>query len=129
MKSLFITQVATNGIALWVVTRTVPGVNYTDGWLALAGVSLVLGVVNTFIATRTHLPTVPATALTKELFIVVINGLLLWLTGAISDMSELGFHVNGLGAAVLGAVVIAIISTALNALLRRPRVVIVRHDA
>jgi uncharacterized membrane protein YvlD (DUF360 family) len=128
MKSLFITQVAANGVALWVATRIVPGVRYDGGWLSLAGVSLVFGVVNTFVATRTRLPTVPATALAKELFIFASNGLLLGLAAWLSDAGRLGFHVDGLEPACLGTIVITIVSTALNALAQRPGVIIVHRD-
>ncbi|MFH2128295.1 MAG: phage holin family protein, partial [Pseudomonadota bacterium] len=56
--------------------------------------------------------TLPITLVTMGLFIVVINALMLWLTGTLLA----GFQVHGFWTAVGGALVLSIISMAANSL-------------
>jgi uncharacterized membrane protein YvlD (DUF360 family) len=44
----------------------------------------------------------------------VLNGLMLWLTGIVSDALELGFHVANFTSAFLGAFVVSLVSFALS---------------
>src|SRR4051812_19960488 len=101
----FVVRLLTNAAALWVATRIVPGVSYLGGWLPLLGVALVFGVVNTFIRPVARILTFPIVVLTLGVFLLVINGLMLWLTSALSDALGLGFHVSGFGAAFWGGLV------------------------
>ena len=99
---------------MWVATRIVPGVSYTGGWMPLLGVALVFGVVNAFVRPLAKILTFPIVILTLGLFLLVINGLMLWLTSALSDAMNLGFHVQGFLAAFLGALVVSIVSGVLS---------------
>ena len=51
---------------------------------------------------------------TLGLFLLVLNGVMLWLTGAISDAAELGFHVASFKAAFVGGLVVSIVSFVLS---------------
>ena len=51
---------------------------------------------------------------TLGLFTLVLNAVMLWLTGAVSEALGLGFHVRGLFAALAGAIVVSIVSFALS---------------
>ena len=75
--------------------------------------ALVFGIVNTFIGPVVKLLSLPLIILTLGLFALVVNGLLLWLTSALSDSLGLGFHVTGFWAALFGSVVVSIVSTVL----------------
>jgi putative membrane protein len=99
---------------LWVATRIVPGVTYTGGWMPIIGVALVFGVVNAFIRPLARILTFPIVIVTLGLFLLVINGFMLWLTSAVSDALNLGFHVRGFWAAVFGALVVSIVSGLLS---------------
>jgi putative membrane protein len=99
---------------LWVATRVVPGVTYTGGWMPLLAVALVFGVVNTFVRPIAKILTFPIVILTLGLFLLVINGSMLWLTSALSDAMNLGFHVQGFLAAFLGALVVSLVSGLLS---------------
>ena len=63
---------------------------------------------------------IPFRVVTLGLFTLVINAGMLWLTGIISQALGLGFKVGGDGllstfvAALLGGIVISIVSTILN---------------
>jgi putative membrane protein len=99
---------------LWVATLIVPGVSYTGGWMPLLGVALVFGVVNAFVRPIARILTFPFVILTLGLFLLVINGCMLWLTSALSDALDLGFHVQGFPAAFLGALVVSVVSGLLS---------------
>lgn len=85
--------------------------------LPLAGVALILTVVNTFIRPILSGISIPITILTLGLFQLVINGLMLVLTDRIADAFDIGFRVNTFLAAVLGAVIITIVGWVVEALL------------
>ena len=106
-----------NAAALWVATRIVPGVTYIGGWLPFLGVALIFGVVNAFIRPIAKVLTFPIIILTLGIFALVVNGLMLWLTSALSDALDLGFHVRGFWAAFFGALVVSIVSTLLSMLI------------
>ena len=106
-----------NAAALWVATRIVPGVTYVGGWLPFLGVALIFGVVNAFIRPVAKVLTFPIIILTLGIFALVVNGLMLWLTSALSDALDLGFHVRGFWAAFFGALVVSIVSTLLSMLI------------
>jgi putative membrane protein len=107
-----------SAVALWVATKVVDGIRYTaPDYLPLLGVALVFGIVNIVVKPIVKLLAFPVTLLSLGLFLFVINGLMLWLTSALSGRLGLGFHVDGLGPAVIGAVVVAIASWAIGLVL------------
>src|SRR5258707_10794077 len=110
----FLIRLLVNAAALFVATRIVPGVSYIGGWLPFFGVALIFGIVNAIIGPLTKILTFPLVLLTLGLFILVVNGLMLWLTSAVSAALELGFRVNGFWAAFFGALVVSVVSTILS---------------
>jgi putative membrane protein len=109
-----------NAIAIVVAAFFVPGITWgnaaygfgeADKYLSLFLTGLVLGVVNAFIRPIIELISMPITCLTLGLFHFVIGALMLLLVSAIPG---LGFQVNGLIAAFLGAIVIAIVGLVLS---------------
>jgi putative membrane protein len=127
MKPNFLVRLLINAAALWVATRVVPGVTYSGGWIAFLGVALVFGVVNTFVGFTTKLLTFPLIIVTLGLFIFVINGLMLWLTSAVSGVLGLGFEIAGFWSAFFGALVVTVVSTVLSLIVRPPRIVVRRE--
>jgi len=109
-----IIRLLVNAAALWVATRIVPGVTYRGDVLPFLGVALVFGIVNAFIRPVAKLLTLPIIILTLGLFALVVNGLMLWLTSALSGALGLGFHVSGFWAAFVGALVVSLVSTLLS---------------
>jgi putative membrane protein len=114
----FAVRLLINAAALWVATRIVPGVTYAGGWMPLLGVALVFGVVNAFIRPVAKVLTFPIVVLTLGLFLLVINGVMLWLTGALSERLELGFYVRGFWSAFWGGLVVSIVSGLLSLMMR-----------
>src|SRR5262245_22214906 len=112
-----ILQVLINAAALWVAV-VLTEIDYTgDQWWNFLLVALIFSLVNTFIKPILKIISLPITAVTLGLFLVVINALMLLLTGWISDQLDLGFVVNGFVPALLGAIVISIVSWVLHLIL------------
>jgi putative membrane protein len=118
---LFLVRWLVNAAALWVATAIVPGVSYSGGPLPLLGVALVFGVVNAVIRPVAKILTFPIIILTLGIFALVINGLMLMLTSALSSALGLGFHVGGFWAAFWGALVVSLVSTILSLFIRDSR--------
>lgn len=117
----FLVRWLVNAAALWVATQIVPGVSYSGGPLPLLGVALVFGVVNAVIRPVAKILTFPIIILTLGIFALVINGLMLMLTSALSSALGLGFHVGGFWAAFWGALVVSLVSTILSLFIRDSR--------
>lgn len=105
-----------NAVAIWAAIVIVPGLRADGGWTVYLWVALILGLVNALIAPIVKLLTCPLILLTLGLFTLVINGAMLWLAGVISREFGLGFFVDNLGAAILGALVVSVVSFGLSVL-------------
>jgi putative membrane protein len=103
-----------NAVALLLVAQVVPGVSVRDPVSALVA-AVALGLANALIRPILVLLTLPVTILTLGLFLLVINGALFWAVSALTT----GFHVDGLLAGVLGALLYSIVTWLLS-LLTRP---------
>lgn len=103
-----------NAAALLALPYIVPSIQVQSFYTALI-VALLLGLVNTVIRPVLVLLTLPVTVLTLGLFILVINALLFWFVASFVA----GFNVAGFWSAFFGAIVYALISWALSALLLR----------
>jgi putative membrane protein len=117
----FLVRLVVNAAALWVATRVVPGVSYTGGVLPFLGVALVFGVINAYLRPLAKILTFPLIIVTLGIFSLIVNGLMLWLTGALSDALGLGFRVSGFWAAFFGALVVSVVSLLLTMIVREPR--------
>jgi putative membrane protein len=123
VTSRFFARLLINAAALWVATRIVPGVTYAGGWLPFFAVAFIFGIVNASIGRATKILTIPLIVVTLGLFILVVNGLMLWLTSAVAQAFDIGFHVAGFWAALFGAFVVSIVSMFLNIVLAEKPVV------
>ena len=103
-----------NAAALWAATRFVQGISFDGDWRLLFAVALLFGVINISVRPILKLLTLPLLILTLGLFTFVLNALMLWLTGAISDALDLGFHVDGFVPAFIGGLVVTVVSFLLS---------------
>jgi putative membrane protein len=71
-------------------------------------------VLNASVRPILKLLSLPALILTLGLFIFVVNALMLWLTGWVSGLLGLGFHVDGFWSAFVGGLVISLVSFVLS---------------
>jgi len=106
----FIIRLLINMVAILIIAYLLPKVIGVDSWMAALVAAFLLGFVNTFIRPLLVLLTLPLTVVTFGFFLLVINGLLLWLVSAVVR----GFHVNGFWGAVIGSILISIVSWVLS---------------
>ncbi|HSK94871.1 MAG TPA: phage holin family protein [Candidatus Angelobacter sp.] len=111
-------QTLINAAALYIAVMLVPNLEFDFGadgaWWKFLLVALIFGLVNTFLRPILRILTLPITIITLGLFLLVINALLLMLTGAISAELDLGFTVGDFFAALLGSIVISIVGFLLS---------------
>lgn len=87
----FLLRVALTGLALWIVTQIVPGVQFVGGDTTaqkigiICVVALIFGLVNAFIKPVVQLLSIPLYIVTLGLFHIVVNALMLWITAWITD--------------------------------------------
>ena len=97
----FVLRAAVTGLALWVVTLILPGMNFVGGSTAvqkigiIGVVAVIFGLVNAFIKPIVQVLSIPLYVLTLGLFHVVINALMLWITAWITDhTTHWGLHID-----------------------------------
>ena len=106
----FIIRLLVNMVAILIIAYLLPSVIAVDSWTAALAAAFLLGIVNAVIRPILFFLTLPLTILTFGLFLLVLNGLMLWLVAALMR----GFHVNGFWGAVLGSILISIVSWILS---------------
>lgn len=102
-----------NALAIYIVSRILPGIRVTDFGGALVA-AILLGLVNVLIKPVLLLLTLPITILTFGLFALVINAFMLVLVSYFTP----GFKVDGFWTAFVGSILISIVSSILNALVK-----------
>jgi putative membrane protein len=102
----FFIRMAANAVALLLIGYLLPQVITVDGVMAALAAAFVLGLVNAVVRPLFVLLTLPVTVVTLGAFLLVINGLLLWLVSTLVA----GFHVNGFLAAVVGSLLLSVVS-------------------
>ena len=127
----FIVRVLINGLALWIASWILPGLDITTSAtteaIAKTGISqgtdaagvvlaylfigLIFGLVNAFVRPIVSFLSLPITILTLGLFTVVINAAMLYLTSWISSYTPVNFSIDSFfWTAVLAAIIITVIS-------------------
>jgi putative membrane protein len=103
-------------LAFVVTVRIVPGIQVHGGLGEYLVVAAVFGLVNAILGPVLKVITLPISVLTLGLFLLVLNALLLalsaWLVPALT--------IDGAWSAFVGAILIGLVSWALNHLLARP---------
>jgi putative membrane protein len=118
MRNILI-RLIINAIALYVATQVgITGLSFKGDWTMIAVVAFIFGLVNALVRPLLTLLTCPLLILTLGLFTLVINALMLALTGWIAAYFHIPFIVDGFWAAFLGALVVSIVSFVLTIFLR-----------
>jgi putative membrane protein len=109
----FIIRLLVNAVALVIVANFLPGV-HVAGWTAAIIAAFVLGIVNAIIRPILIVLTLPVVILTLGLFTFVINAITFWLVAHLVP----GFRVDNFWSALLGALVLSIVSYLLSSILK-----------
>lgn len=120
-------RLAINAIGLLVAAWVVPGFHLSvagrhpqpHDWVALGIIALIFGAVNVIIRPIVLLLSLPLEIMTFGLFTFVINALMLLLTSWIAQGMDLGFRIDGFVAALLGALIVSLVSLALSRIVRK----------
>jgi len=105
-----IVRLIINVVAILIISYLFPRMIKVDGFLSALVAAFLLGIVNTILRPILVFFTLPITVLTLGLFLLIINGLMLWLVSALVR----GFHVSGFWGAVFGSILISIVSWILS---------------
>ena len=108
----FLARLLLNGLAIIIAAWLLPGLHLSGTFAALVA-GAILGFVNAIIRPVLFFLTLPLTLVTLGLFIFVLNALCLGLTAALVP----GFDIDSFWWALLGALLISIVSWILNGLL------------
>ena len=106
----FIFRLVIHMAAILIIAYLLPRAIRVDGVMAALAAAFLLGIVNAIVRPILVFLTLPLTILTLGLFLLVLNGLLLGLVAAIVP----GFHVSGFWGAVLGSILISLVSWVLS---------------
>jgi putative membrane protein len=135
-------RILINAIAVYVAVLVVPQISFpaADNLLKLEGnwwqvivVALILAIINAYVKPIVKALSFPITLLTLGLFSLVLNALLLLLVAALSDAVNINFKIGGFPphftadafvGALLGSIVISIVSILLGMLDRGRRIVV-----
>ena len=98
-------------LALWLATVLVPGISLFgdstwDRFWSLVAAAVVFTIVNALVKPLVMVIGCALYVLTLGLFGLVVNALMFWLTGWVSEQIELGFSVDGFWDAFWGAIIV-----------------------
>lgn len=103
--------------AVWTAVRIVPGITLAEGIEPLLIVALILGGVNALVRPVLQFLSCGLVFFTLGLFLVVINAAMLMLAAEISQAFGVMFVVDGFWSALVGSLVISIVSYVATTLL------------
>lgn len=115
----FLLRMVINGLALYAAVSLIPGIVVQDPspvtyvWLAL-----IFGILNALVKPILKLVTCPVILLTLGLFTLIINTGLFYLTAWVGSQFGVGFTIEGFWSAFLGALIVSIVSTFFNMILK-----------
>ena len=112
----FLVHWAIVAASLWVAAYLIPGV-VVRSVPALLIAALVLGLVNALVRPILTILTLPITIITLGLFYLVVNGAAFALAAALVP----GFEIAGFGSAILGALLVSLVSWVLGGVLSPKR--------
>jgi len=134
-------KILVNAVGVYAAIQIVPQIHFPaaedlsklgENWWKLLAVALILALINSYLKPILKILSFPITLLTMGLFALVLNALLLLLVAWVSSQVHLGFTIGGFPpdftadafiGALLGSIVISIVSVLLNLVNRGRRLV------
>ncbi len=120
----FLLRAAVTGVALWLVTQLVSGMEFVGGENTVQRVGIifvvavVFGLVNAIVKPIVQIMSIPLYIVTLGLFHVVVNALMLWITSRITEnTTHWGLFIDDFWwTAVWAGIVLSIVSWVLSVL-------------
>lgn len=114
----FIIRWVINAVGLYAAVWVVPGIDYLGDWTGLLWLALIIGLLNSLVRPLLKFLTCPLIILTLGLFTIVINTGMLLLTRTIGQSFGIGLAVDGFWSALLGSLVMSIVSIIMSVIFR-----------
>jgi putative membrane protein len=117
-----IIRILINAAALWVAVTLLDGFDFdfeSGSIPAFLGIALIMGVVNVIVRPILTLLSLPAIVLTLGLFLLLVNAVVLAIVVWLSGVLDLGLTSDGFGWTFLAAIVVGLVSWALESVLGR----------
>ncbi|MDP1592249.1 MAG: phage holin family protein, partial [Prosthecobacter sp.] len=114
----FLLRWAINAAGLYAAIWIVPGIDYLGEWTGILWIALIFGLLNALVRPLLKFLTCPLIILTLGLFSIIVNTFMLMLTSAVGQSFGLAFMVDGFWSALLGSLVISLVSVVLSILVR-----------
>ncbi len=112
----FLLQILAAALGFWIASKLLHGV-HVDNLTTLLLAGLLLGVINALVRPIIILLTLPLTILTLGLFLLVVNGVTVWLVTVFIH----GVHISGPWHAILTALIISLTSWIAGGIIGRSR--------
>ena len=131
-----------NAIAVYVAVLVVPQISFPaadnllrleGNWWHVVAVALILALINSYVKPILKILSLPITLISLGLFALILNALLLLLVAFVADAVNIDFTIGGFPpsftadafvGALLGSIVISIVSIVLGMLDRGRRIVV-----
>lgn len=114
----FLTRTIVAGLGLLIAISIVPGIKFGGSGGQFLVLALIFGVVNAVIRPILKFLSCPLVLLTLGLFVLVINALMLLITQSLAQTAGIPFTVDGFGSAIIGAIVVSLVSVLANLVIR-----------
>lgn len=108
-----------SAVALLVASTLLPGIRH-GRFLDLLAVAVLLGALNATLGALLKLVSIVPVVLTFGCFSLVINGLVFWVAGSLSERLGLAFRVEGCAPAFFGALLTSLLTWLLERLFLGP---------
>ena len=109
----FLIRLMVNALALAAAAWLIDGIRMSEDFVDVLVVALVFGVLNAILKPILVVLSIPLIVVTLGIFALIVNAAMLMITAALLD----DFAVSGLGAAILGSIVISLVTMILGGVL------------
>ena len=108
------------GLALFAAAYLVPGIRVAENaWTVYAIMAVILGLVNAVVRPILKFLSCPLIILTLGLFILIINAVSFLLASSITvNLFNVGFYVDNFWSALLGSLIVSVVSIFFNMILK-----------
>lgn len=113
----FVIQLLSTAFAIVLIAYLLPSLLSADGFGSAIVAAFVLALMNVVVRPILVLLSFPFIVVTLGLSLLILNGLMLWMVSAIVP----GFRVHGFWGAVLGSLLISLVSWFVASVLSPPR--------
>jgi len=114
----FIIRWMINAVGLYAAVWIVDGISYLGNWTGILWLALIFGLLNALLRPLLKFLTCPLIILTLGLFTLVINTVMLLLTSSVGQSFGFNFSVDGFWTALLGSLVISVVSIVMSVIFR-----------